>query len=132
HQYLPHRLRSRAEKMRAILPFFLLVLTQTQPRLVHQRRRLQRMPRRLSRHPVRRQPAQFVVNQRQQISRRTLLPSPDGIEENGDVAHGLNIRDLVTPCHLWQKCEPSLCTKAPRNTSSCSPFLRVGLLRQTL
>ena len=66
HQDAAHRLRRGRKEMRAILKIRLLVrLQQSQPRLMHERGGLQRMSRRLLRHPVRRKFSQLSINQRQ-------------------------------------------------------------------
>ena len=64
-QDTPHRLGSRAKKMRAILPATVAVANHPQPSLMHQRRGLQRLAGRLLGHARRRQLAQFVVDERQ-------------------------------------------------------------------
>ena len=61
-----HGLGRRGEEMATAVPWPIGSLAdQPQVRLMHQRRRLQRLPRSLSRQPLRSQPPQLVVDQRQ-------------------------------------------------------------------
>ena len=59
---------------------------QPQVRLVHQGRGLERLTGRLAREPMRRQPAQLVVHQRQQLARRPRLAPTQGLQDARDFA----------------------------------------------
>src|SRR6266540_1926598 len=67
HQNPPHGLRGCPEEMAAVLPVGLLVCAQPQPRLMHERRRLECLARRFIRHLGGGEAAQLVVNQREQF-----------------------------------------------------------------
>ncbi len=56
---------------------------QAQVRLVDQGRRLKRLARLLLCHPLGREPAQLVVNQRQELRRGTAVALPDGVQDAG-------------------------------------------------
>ena len=68
------------------------------PCLMHQGRGLQRLPRRLLRHLLRGNPAQILVNQRQQLVRTHPVFRAEAVEEQGEiVCHPLIVRDLLFP-----------------------------------
>ena len=71
----PHRLRCRGEKVTSAIPPLVSLARQPQPGLVHQGSGLQGLARRLLGHFGGSQPAQFLVDQRQQPLRVQL---PDG------------------------------------------------------
>jgi hypothetical protein len=54
---------------------------------MHQRRGLQGLPRRFAGHFVRGQPAQFLVNQREQFVRGLRVALLNGVKDAGDIAH---------------------------------------------
>ena len=67
NQNPPHRLGGRSKKMRTVREVGHIAAHESKPRLVHQRSGLQGVARGFLRHPAGRQPAQFFVNQRQQL-----------------------------------------------------------------
>ena len=87
----PHRLRRRREEMPAAVPTLRpLRPRHPQVRFMHQRRRLERLPRLLLRQPLRRQLPQLIVHQRQEAFRWLLLTALDPLEDHGDIpgVHG--------------------------------------------
>jgi hypothetical protein len=60
---------------------------EAQPGFMDECRRLQRLARGFVGHPVRGQPAQFFVHQRQQFVRRFGIAVLDGIEDARHLAH---------------------------------------------
>jgi hypothetical protein len=64
-----HRLRGRCKKVASISPPSFPFTDQPQVRLVHERRRLQRLTRGLIRQLGRSEPPQFIINQGQQFIR---------------------------------------------------------------
>jgi hypothetical protein len=67
------------------LPDASVAVEKPQPRLMHERRGLKRLPGRLSGHVRRRQPAQFIINQRQQFVGGT-APGIQRLQNAGDVS----------------------------------------------
>jgi hypothetical protein len=57
---------------------------------VHERGGLERVRVRLAREPVRRQPAQLGIDQRQQFRRRARVTGRGGLQDVGHVGHGRN------------------------------------------
>ena len=81
-QNSPHGLGRRGEKMFAAVPLFVGVRpNKPQIGFMHQSRRFQRLPRPLLREPMRRQPTQFIVNERQQPLRRVRFAGFDGFQD---------------------------------------------------
>ena len=66
-QNVAHGVSCRREEVVAILPFRIAIAGQAEPRFVNQCCRLERLTRGFPRELVRRQPAQFIINQRQQL-----------------------------------------------------------------
>jgi hypothetical protein len=58
---------------------------QTQIRLVNEGRRLERLPRRFVGQIARGQPAQFLIDERQELSRSLRVAGLEGIQHYGDV-----------------------------------------------
>src|SRR5262249_55572400 len=84
----PHRLRRRREEMPPAVPLLRpLLIDETQVRLVNQRRRLECLSRLLLRQPRRRQLAQLVIDQRQQLLRRRRVALLDGRQNPRHVTH---------------------------------------------
>jgi hypothetical protein len=67
----PHRLRSEREAVGATLPLVAALLLQAQPRLVDERRWLERVVSALTRQISAGYATQFAVNERKELSRRT-------------------------------------------------------------
>src|SRR5262245_12964045 len=86
NQNSPHGLGGGRKKMAAAFKAYSFALHQTQPRFMNQSRRLQRLPRRLSAHPVSSELPQFVVNQRKQFRSSPGIPSLDRVENTRRVA----------------------------------------------
>ena len=82
-----HRLRRRAQKVLAPPPFLPIGIVQAQPRFVDERCRLKRLPGPLLSHFVRRQPAQFPINQREQLVGSFRIACVNGTEQLGNVGH---------------------------------------------
>src|SRR5262245_21710357 len=80
-QDLPHRVRRDRADVRAILPAFGAIFQELQVGLVHERRRLKRLPRTLSLEIVRRQPPQFAVDEGHQRLERGNVPACRPLEE---------------------------------------------------
>jgi hypothetical protein len=72
------------------LPDARVAVEEPQPRLMHERRGLKRLPGGLSRHVRRRQPPQFIVNQRQQFVVGT-APGVQRLQNAGDIFFGFAI-----------------------------------------
>ena len=64
------------------------LIDQSHVGLMHQRRRLQRLPRLLVGQLRRSQPAQFVIDERQQLFRRQAIAGFDLGQDVRDVGHG--------------------------------------------
>ena len=89
HQNPPHRLRRRRKEVPPTIPLLgLLHIHQPQIGLVHQRGRLQRLPRLLVSQLGGGQFAQFVVHQRQQLLGSGRVAGFDLGQDAGDVGHG--------------------------------------------
>ena len=84
-----HRFRGGGEEM-VPTPILAVRLTdQLQPRLMHQGGGLERVAGGFVGHLVRRQSAQFLINQRQQLIRSFGVTLLDGFENTRDVGHAL-------------------------------------------
>lgn len=81
----PHRLRGGREKVGAVLPTGINFANQAEICLMHQGCRLERMTGRFDRHAMTRQPAQLVINQRQQLTSGLGLTRVDRPEDLRDV-----------------------------------------------
>ena len=91
-----HRLGGRGEEMAAPVP----ARGRTRPDepevgLVNQGRRLQRLAGPLVRQPLGGQPAQFVVDQRQELGGRIRVTPLDGREDVHDIVHGKAARNTA-------------------------------------
>lgn len=86
NQDTPHAFGRSGEKLRAILPKRLRVPSESQPRLMHERGRLQRLPRGFARHFRRRELAQFVIHERQNLIGRLRVARPGALEQPSDIA----------------------------------------------
>ena len=67
HQNLPHETSANAKKMRTVLPCHSLLIDKPQVRFVKERGRLQQVVWNFAVHVARSQPAQFVIDQRDQL-----------------------------------------------------------------
>lgn len=83
----PHRLGRDAEEMAAIGER--LIADRSQIRFMHEHRRVQRLARFLPSHLRRRQSAQLIIDQRQQLLCRVRVALLDRNQHASDVAHGL-------------------------------------------
>ena len=112
-----HRLRGRAEEVGAILPALILP-TDPNPRFMDERRRLQRLSRRLARHLLRSDPAQLCVNERKKLIRSdVLLAAGDPIKKQGKIVHGGRVPGPPPPTNQTRAVERSrACTVPKRGT----------------
>jgi len=77
------------EEMAAAVPLLVGVpADESQIGFVDERRRLQRLPRLLLRESLRRQRAQFRVDERQQLRGGAAVALVDGAQDAGDIGHG--------------------------------------------
>ncbi len=83
----PHRLRGGGEKEPAILPAAGALAQEPEIRLVDERRGLERLSGLLPSELQRRQLAQLVVNQRQQLTGCTRITVFNGAQDAGYVIH---------------------------------------------
>lgn len=84
----PHRFSRCGEEMAPAVPALGLVhINQPNVGFVNQGGSLQRLSRLLLRHPLRRQLAQLIIDQRQQLLGGTRVALFDGREDAGDVGH---------------------------------------------
>ena len=90
----------RRKKISPSLPILTAFAHQPQPRLMHQRRWLERVPGRFVQHSGGRQIPQLIVNQRQQFFSGLTLAFADGVQNQRDVAHAGRLPDLRT-LRLW-------------------------------
>ena len=60
---------------------------------MHQCRRLKSMSRRLVRHLVRRESAEFLINERKQVIGGLRVALFDGLEDVGDIAQGSRVAE---------------------------------------
>jgi hypothetical protein len=89
-QNAAHRFSRRREEMRAPGKLGVLVARQSQPGFMHQGRGLQGIARRLVGHLGRRQPAQLLVNQRQQFRGCFRVALLGGLKNVGNWANDPN------------------------------------------
>src|SRR5258708_30956075 len=88
HQDPSHGLGCGSKEMSAPVPLLRWArANQTQVSLMHQRRRLERMPRGFTGHFVRRQPSEFLINDRKQFIGCFRVAVFDGLKDVGDVTH---------------------------------------------
>ena len=73
--------------MSTVLPRRLVVTAEAKPGLMHERGGLQRLARRFIPHLVRGELPQLVVNQRQQLLRRSWITRFNLAEDLGDIVH---------------------------------------------
>ena len=82
----PHGFRGRREEMPAVVPIPVPTCgDQPQIRLMHQPRGLQRIFRPFKRHPCRGQLSQLLIDQRQQLVRRSCIPLFDAGQDQRDL-----------------------------------------------
>ena len=93
HQDPSHHLRRQSEEVRAIPPFDAIDVDQPQVRLVHQRRRLQRMIRPLLAHIAPGETVELVVDQRHQSREGRSVALAPRSEELGGFAVGIRRHD---------------------------------------
>src|SRR5712691_8737049 len=77
----PHRLGCCGEEMAAAIPLLVCPAGETQPRLMHQRRRLQGLAWLFVGHLVRGEFAQFLVNQSEQFTRSITVAALNGFQD---------------------------------------------------
>src|SRR6185295_13328094 len=87
HENPAHRFSRRGEEMGSVIPFPLIVAGEPQPRFVNEGGRLKCVARRFRRHFRRSEPAQFLVNERQQFIRRTCIALPGSIQDLREIVH---------------------------------------------
>jgi len=105
-----HRFGGRSEKMAAAVPNLLLLRSyETQPRFMHQGRGLERLSGFFLGHFIRGELAQFLVDQRQQLTGRLPVASINRVEQLGDLGHS---RDL-TKITLQSELLPAFCSAGP-------------------
>ena len=92
----PHGFRRRREELCATGPTWLVLSGQAQPGFMNQRGGLESVAGTFARHLVRGQPAQFVIDERQQLLGGLGLALLDGFEDARDVAHK---KTCVTKLH---------------------------------
>jgi hypothetical protein len=85
-----HRLSRRAKKMRPTFPALTLA-TDPQPRFMNQRRRLQRLSRRFTRHLLRSHATQFRINQGKKLIGRDVAFPAEPIEQLGEIVRAVHI-----------------------------------------
>lgn len=73
--------------MRKVLPAGLLITAEPQPGFVDERGGLERVPSGFTRHAMRRQPPQFVIDERQQFADRRGIARPGALKDQRNVAH---------------------------------------------
>ena len=74
--------------MTAVVPGALRVVAdQAQVRLMDQGRGIERLPRRLARQPLGREPPQLVVNLRQELARGLAVAPSEGIHDLREITH---------------------------------------------
>src|SRR6266571_4089036 len=83
----PHRLCRCGEEMAAAIPLLVCPAGETQPRLMHQRRRLQGLAWPFVGHLVRGEFAQFLVNQRQQLFGGLAITLLDSLKDPRHITH---------------------------------------------
>src|SRR6266581_3618987 len=84
----PHRLGCCGEEMAAAIPLLVCPAGETQPRLMHQRRRLQGLAWPFVGHLVRRELAQFLIDEGEQFLCRFGIALLNRVENASDIAHG--------------------------------------------
>ena len=101
-QNAAHGFGSGGEKMGAAIPLLVFVADEPQPGFMHQRGGLQRLSGCFVRHLRRRQLAQLLIDQREQIPGGLLVAVLDRVEDLRDVAHRPSIAG-ERPVSLMQK-----------------------------
>src|SRR5208283_2085372 len=86
-QDAPHGLGRGGKKVRAVLPGRLLVAAQAQPGLVHERRRLKRVPVGFAGHLRIGELAQLIIDKRQQLLGGLRITLPCAVQDDGDLMH---------------------------------------------
>jgi hypothetical protein len=106
-----HRFGGCGEEVAAAVPLLRVIhIHQPQVRLVHQRRRLQRLPGLLVHQPLRCQLPQFLINERQQLFRRNGIALLNRGEDACDLIHGSVLRDergSMTRCNRVRPIRPA-------------------------
>jgi len=85
---MAHRLGRRAEEMLTVVPALVSVAGEPQPRLMDERRRLQGLAGGFVGHPGRREPPQFVIDQREQLLGGLRVARLSAVEDVCHVGHG--------------------------------------------
>jgi hypothetical protein len=112
HEDAAHGLGRGGKEVAAAVPVLRLIhVHQPHVSLVDQGRGLKRLAGRLLGEPVRGQPAQLVVDQRQQLFGRVRLAVRNGVQDAGDLAHK---REYTLTGHGRQGYDPSVTTLDPR------------------
>src|ERR1022692_1595251 len=88
NEEMAHGLAGGGEEMGAIFEGRIVASDEAQPDLMHQGGGLERVTRRAVRHLIRRELAQFSINQRQQLIGGLRVAALDGIKYAGNVADG--------------------------------------------
>ncbi len=87
HQDAPHGLAGGSEEVCAVLPLGLLVSSQPQPRFVDEGGGLESLAGRLGGHLQGREPAQFIIDEREQFPGGLRITTLNAIENARDVTH---------------------------------------------
>ena len=111
----PHGLSRRRIKMLSSVPFqgSTLRLNQLDPRFMHQRGRLQSVPRPLARHLRGRQLTQFPVDQGQKLSGRFRLSNSQRFQDARDLRHTRQITKFLGKGKENPSSPPPLATPQP-------------------
>ena len=118
----PHRLGRRCKKMCAILKLRILMRNEPQPSFMHERGWLESVSRRFIRHPPRSEPAQFFINQRQQLVSGARVPTFNGDEQLSSLAHTGRMWGRG-----WQEMGELSRTIHPTQSEAVRPAKNVGL-----
>ncbi len=92
NQHPPHRLGGRGEEMGFAVE--LLIPDQPHVRLMNQGGGVECVPRSFSSHPRGREPAQFVVDEREEVGGRLLITGRGSFQKVSDLGHNDRVRRL--------------------------------------
>jgi len=121
-QDLPHQTRGEREKVRPVAQLDAIEINQPQVRLVNERRRLEHVPSRLRSETCVRDPAQFVIDERNEALQRVAVALLPGEQHLRDFPAAVVLGHLILDEFLRIFAEDLACRESSMPSATDGPF----------